>query len=219
MEIRIRSILLALVFLVLALPATQVGAQSDEEEEDETSLIEPQIERTEFDESLIESSDFEFSIYAGYLALEDFDTDFVTGLKIGYHISEDFFVQASFGLGNSGETSFERLSGGAPLLSDEERDVEYYLVTLGFNLFPGEAFITDSTTFNTVFYLSAGVGTTTFAGDDRFTIAYAFGYRTLFADAFSLDIEMRDLIWDLDIFGTEESTNNLEFTVSLNLFF
>ena len=104
-------------------------------------------------------------------------------------------------------------------MSEDERDVEYYLVTLGFNLFPGEAFITDSTTFNTVFYLSAGVGTTTFAGDDRFTIAYAFGYRTLFADGFSLDIEMRDLIWDLDIFGTEESTNNLEFTVSLNLFF
>ena len=219
MEIRIRSILLALVFLVLALPATQVSAQSDEEEEDETSLIEPQIERTEFDESLIDSSDFEFSVYTGYLALEDFDTDFVVGLKIGYHISEDFFVQGSFGLGNSGETSFERLSGGAPLLSDDERNVEYYLVTLGFNLFPGEAFVTDSTTFNTVFYLSAGAGTTTFAGEDRFTIAYAFGYRTLFADGFSLDIEMRDLIWDLDIFGTEESTNNLEFTVSLNLFF
>ena len=218
MEIRIRSILLALVFVVMALPTAQVEAQSDEEE-DETSLIEPQIERTEFDEALIDSFDFEFSVYAGYLALEDFDTDLVYGFKIGYHVSEDFFVQGSVGFGEAGETSFERLSGGAPLLSDDERDVEYYIVALGFNLFPGEAFVTDSTTFNTVFYLSAGAGSTTFAGDDRFTIAYAFGYRTLLADGLSLDIEMRNLIWDLDIFGSEESTNNLEFTLALNLFF
>ena len=217
MEIRFRSIFLAVAFLVAYLPSTEVEAQSDEDEP--TNLIEPQIERTEFDESLIESDDFEISFYTGYLAIENFNTNFVTGAKFGYHVSEDFFVQASLGFSESGETSYERLSGGARLLSASEREIEYYLVTLGFNLFPGEAFATDSTTFNTVFYLSAGVGTTTFAGDDRFTIAYAAGHRTLFADGFSLDIEMRDLIFDLDIFGTEESTNNLEFTVSLNLFF
>ncbi len=218
MEIRIRSIFLAL--FCLALPISGAHAQGEAQgEEDQTGLIEPQIERTEFDEALIESDDFELSIYGGYLALEDFDTNFVVGVKIGYHVSEDFFVQASLGSSDSGETSFERLSGGAPLLSDSEREVQYYLAMLGFNLFPGEAFITDSTTFNTVFYLAAGVGSTEFAGDDRFTIAYAVGHRTLFADGFSLDVEMRDLIFDLDIFGEEESTNNLEFTVALNVYF
>ncbi len=217
MEIRFRSIFLAFALFAASAPLTEVLAQSDEEEQ--TNLIEPQIERTEFDESLIDSDDFEIAIYGGYLALEDFDTNIVVGVKLGYHISEDFFVQASYGTSEAGETSFERLSGGAPLLSDDERSAEYYLVTLGFNLFPGEAFVTDSTTFNTVFYLSAGVGTTTFAGDDRFTIAYGVGHRTLFADGFSLDIEMRDLIFEQDVFGEEESTNNLEFTVSLNLFF
>ena len=217
MENRLRSIFLAVAFLILNAPLTVLKAQSDEEEQ--TNLIEPQIERTEFDESLIDSDDFEIAVYGGYLAIEDFDTNIVAGVKLGYHVSEDFFVQASYGLSEVGETSFERLSGGAPLLSDDEREVEYYLVTLGFNLFPGEAFATDSTTFNTVFYLAAGVGTTRFAGDDRFTIANAVGHRTLFADGFSLDIEMRDLIFEQDIFGTEDSTNNLEFTVSLNLFF
>ncbi len=213
MEVRIRGIFLALWLS----PVAPAFAQS--EEIDDGSLIEPQIERVEFDEARIDSDDFELSVYAGYLALEDFDTNFVVGAKLGYHISEDFFVQATYGRSDSGETSFERLSGGAPLLSDDEREVEYYLVTLGFNLMPGEAFVTDSTTFNTVFYLTAGVGTTTFAGDDRFTIAYAFGYRTLFADGFSLDIEMRDLIFEMDIFGETESTNNLEFSVAFNLFF
>ena len=217
MEIRFRSIFLAGSWLIAMMPVTQVAAQSDEE--DQSTLIEPQIERIEFDESQIDSDDFEIAAYVGYLALEDFDTDLVTGIKLGYNVSEDFFVQASYGLGDSGKTSFEILSGGAPLLSSDEREVEYYIVSLGFNLFPGEAFLTDSTTFNTVLYLSAGVGNTEFAGDDRFTIAYAVGYRTLFADGFSFDIEMRDLIFEQDLFGSEETTHNIELTVAFNFFF
>jgi len=216
-EIRFRSIFLAITWLIAMMPATQVAAQSDDE--DPTNLIEPQIERVEFDESLIDSDDFEIAVYAGYLAIEDFDTNAVVGVKLGYNVSEDFFVQASYGKGDSGETSFEKLSGGAPLLSDDEREIEYYLVSLGFNLFPGEAFLTDSTTFNTVLYLSAGIGNTEFAGDDRFTIAYAVGHRTLFADGFSLDIEMRDLIFEQDLFGSDETTHNIELTVALNFFF
>ena len=216
MEIRFRSILLAPLLGLLVL-STELAAQSEEDESGK--LIEPQIERVDFDESLIDSNDFEISVYAGYLAIEDFDTNLVTGVRIGYHVSEDFFVQASVGRSEVGETSFEILSGNAPLLSDDERRVEYYLISLGFNLFPGEVFLTDSTTFNTVLYISGGVGNTEFAGDDRYTIAWAIGHRTLFTDRFSFDIEMRDLIFDVDIFGRDKSTNNLELTMGLNLFF
>jgi len=220
MEIRFRSILLAITFLVMW-PVTQLAAQSDEIDEDENSnLIEPEIERVEFDESQIDAYDFELAIYAGVLALENFDTNEVVGVKIGYHVSEDFFVQGSYGISDSGETSFEKLSGGAPLLSDDERDVEYYIFSIGFNLLPGEAFLTDSTTLNTVLYVSGGMGVTKFAGDDRSTIAAAVGYRTIFIDGFSVDVEMRDLIFDMDIFGEDdETTHNLELTLSLNLFF
>ena len=214
MEIRFRSFLLVALLSLGSLTSTELAAQSEEEESG--NLIEPQIERVDFDESLIDSYDFELALYAGYLAIENFDTNLVTGLKIGYHVSEDFFVQASYGTSEVGETSFEKLTGGAPLLSDDERDVEYYLISLGFNLFPGETFFTDSTTFNTVLYVSGGIGSTDFAGSDRHTIAYAVGHRTLFADGFSLDIEMRDLIFDMDVFGSNDTTHNLEFTLALN---
>ena len=216
MEIRFRSFLLVALLGLGSLTSTELAAQSEEEESG--NLIEPQIERVDFDESLIDSYDFELALYAGYLAIENFDTNLVTGLKIGYHVSEDFFVQASYGTSEVGETSFEKLTGGAPLLSDDERDVEYYLISLGFNLFPGETFFTDSTTFNTVLYVSGGIGSTDFAGSDRHTIAYAVGHRTLFADGFSLDIEMRDLIFDMDVFGSNDTTHNLEFTLALNFF-
>jgi outer membrane beta-barrel protein len=215
-EIRFRSILLVTLLGMLVL-STELAAQSDEDET--TGLIEPQIERVDFDEAMIDANDFEIAIYAGALAVENFDTNAVYGLRIGYHVSEDFFVQASYGTSKVGETSFETLSGGAPLLSDSERDLKYYLVSLGFNLLPGEVFLTDSTTFNSVLYVSGGLGSTDFAGDDRYTIALAVGYRTLFTDSFSIDIEMRDLIFDVDIFGEDETTNNLELTIGLNLFF
>jgi outer membrane beta-barrel protein len=217
MEIRFRSFLLAISFLTLTMPATEAVAQSDEDES--TNLIEPQIERVEFDESQIDSFDFELAVYGGVLAMEHFDTNAVVGLKFGYHVSEDFFVQASYGFSKVGETSFEKISGGAPLLSDDERDVEYYLFSIGFNLLPGEAFLTDSTTLNTVLYISGGVGSTDFAGDDRSTIAFAVGYRTILLDGFSVDVEMRDLIFDLDTFGEDDTTHNIELTLSLNLFF
>lgn len=217
MESGIRGFLLALTFVCVMLPVAETAAQSDEEEQ--SSLIEPQIERVDFDESLIDSADFEISLYGGLLAVENFDTNYVTGIKLGYHITEDFFVQGSYGSSKVGDTSFEKLTGGAPLLSDSEREIEYYLISIGFNLFPGEAFFTDSTTFNTVFYISGGIGSTDFAGDKRHTMAFAVGHRTIFTDNFSLDIEMRDLIFDINIFGEEETTNNLEFTVGINLFF
>ena len=216
MEVGFRGIFLTLTFALLCGAASSALAQSDEA--DDGSLIEPQIERVEFDEAEIDALDFEIAAYAGYLAVENFDTNLVTGFKIGYHMTEDFFVQASYGRSEVGRTSFEKLSGGPPLLSSDERELEYYVVGLGFNLFPGEAFFTDSTTVNTVFYLYGGVGNTDFAGDDRYTIAYALGYRALIADAFSVDVEMRNLLFDIDIFGEDESTNNLELTFALTLY-
>ena len=214
MENRFRSFFLAIQILIFS---PSLCAQSDGN--DQNNLIEPQIERVEFDESLINTDDFEISVYSGLLAIEDFSTEVVKGVKIGYHISEDFFVQASLGNTSVGRTSFEILGGGAPLLSDAEREVDYYLVSLGFNLLPGEAFITDSTTFNTVLYFTGGVGTTTFAGEDRYTIGYAIGYRSLIADSLSVDVEMRNLLFNMDLFGAEKSTSNLELILALNLFF
>ena len=78
MEIRFRSILLAALLGLGFLTSTELAAQS---EEDESGLIEPQIERIDFDEALIDSFDFELALYAGFLAVDNFDTNLVTGLK------------------------------------------------------------------------------------------------------------------------------------------
>ena len=217
MESGIRSIFLISIALVLLLPVELYAAE--ENEEDQNSLVQPQIERTEFDESIIDSEDFEISAFIGILSVEDFGANTVLGFKFGYHVNEDVTIQFDYGFSETGQTSFEVLSGGAPLLSDEERDLEYYLFNIGFNLLPGEAFVTDASTFNTIFYVIAGIGSTTFAGDDRFTLNFGTGYRILYADAFSLNIDVSDLIFNIDVFGEDNVTHNLQYSVALNWYF
>ena len=217
MESWIRSIFLTLIILITLLPTVLRAAE--ESEENESSLIQPQIERTEFNESIIDSEDFELAAYLGLLSIEDFGTNPVQGIKLAYHVNEDIFAQFDYGFSDAGQTSFEVLSGGAPLLSDEERSLEYYLVNIGFKLLPGEAFVTDSSTFNTTFYVVAGLGSTDFAGDNRFTINFGTGYQILFADAFSLSINASDLIFNIDVLGEDKVTHNLQYSVALSWFF
>lgn len=222
MENGFRSIFLTLLLFGLTLSPgakaadeTDAAANSDEQ----SSLVQPQIERAEFDESAIDVDDFEITVFAGMFSIEDFGVNSVAGFKLGYHVNESIFVQFELGESDAGETSFEVLNGGAPLLSDDERTLSYYQFNLGYNLFPGEAFVTDETTLNSTFYVIAGIGDTEFAGDDRYTINYGFGYRLVFWDSLSFTADLRDHVFDMDVFGEEKETHNIAYTFALSLFF
>ncbi len=218
MENRVLNIFLALALLAV----TSVQAQTVDDiadDEVEQNLIEPQIERAEFDESLIDAQDFELTLYAGMLSIEDFGVQTVSGLKLSYHVNESFFVQTAIGESEAGETSFEVLNGGAPLLSDEEREFRFYQFNVGYNLFPGEAYVSEETTLNDAFYVIAGMGGTTFAGDDRSTVNFGFGYRILFFDAMSINADLRDHVFSMDLFGEKKTTHNLEYSLALGWYF
>ena len=87
----------------------------------EGQVIEPEVERREIREPDIDSEDFEVGAFAGIMSIEDFGSDVVYGIRLAYHVTEGFFVEGSVGQSEGGLTSFEILSGGAPLLSDSER--------------------------------------------------------------------------------------------------
>ena len=65
------------------------------------------------------------------------------------------------------------------MLTDSERDYSYYNVSLGYNVFPGEGFVGRRRALNTATYVIGGVGKTSFAGDDRFTVNFGVGMRML----------------------------------------
>ena len=113
----------------------------------------------------------------------------------------------------------QRLSGGAALLTDDQRDLTYYNVSLGINLFPGESFLGSRWAFKGGLYLIGGVGSTDFAGDERFTINAGVGYRLIATDWLAFHVTVRDHFFQSDLLGAEDDYHNIEFTGALSLFF
>ena len=220
METRFRRLFLGLLWLLGAgAPAFAQDAEPAAAEAEQTELIQPEVERRAFDEALIDADDFELMLAIGYLSIEDFGVEELFMLKFNYHVNEDIFVQAAVGVSEGGPTSYEVLSGGAPLLTDDERELSFYRVNVGFNLLPGEAFLGDDIAHNAALYVSAGIGNTEFAGDDRFTLNYGAGYRFLLNDTTGFYVDFRNNIFDMDVFGDNKTANNLEFTIGASWFF
>jgi outer membrane beta-barrel protein len=186
---------------------------------DTEQVIKPQVERREIKEPRIDTEDFEIGVFGGLLSVEDFGVNPVLGARAAYHISEDFFVEAAVGQSTTTKTSYERLSGAAELLTADERKLSYYNLSLGYNVLPGEAFVTAHHAFNTALYVIAGVGSTHFAGDDRFTVNLGAGYRFLATDWLAIHGDVRDHLFDMDLLGSKQKTNNIEITLGATAFF
>jgi outer membrane beta-barrel protein len=153
------------------------------------------------------------------MGIEDFGSDLVYGVRLAYHVTEGFFVEAAVGKTQAGLTSFEILSGGAPILSEEERDLIYYNLSVGYNILPGEAFIGQARAYNTGLYVMGGLGSTRFAGDDRFTVNFGAGYRFVLTDSVAIHMDFRDHLFDIDVLGEEKTAHNLEGSLGITVFF
>jgi outer membrane beta-barrel protein len=182
-------------------------------------VIDPQVERREVKEPAIDREDFEIGGFVGIMGIEDFGSNVSYGLRLAYHITEGFFVEATVGQSEGGLTSFEVLSGDLRLLTDDERVMTYYNLNLGYNILPGEVFIGEGRAYNTNLYLIAGLGSTRFAGDDRFTVNVGVGYRFLLTDSVALHLDFRDHLFDIDLLGEEKTAHNLEGHLGITVFF
>ena len=182
-------------------------------------VIEPELDRRSITESDIDSEDFEVGAFAGVMSVEDFGTTFVYGARAAYHVSEDLFTEAAIGRTKTDKTSFEKLSGGAQVVSDDDRTLTYYNISIGWNLLPGEVFIGRGHAFNSALYIIGGVGNTDFADDNHFTINFGAGYRLLLNDWVAMHIDVRDHTYKSDLLGKDERKHNLEAHTGLTVFF
>ncbi len=227
MESRFR--VLFLILAILSLPGCAAtknlfGMGGDEDEAPPTAeppgqVIDPEVERPEIKEPAIDREDFEIGPYVGGLGIEDFESNVVYGARLAYHFTEGFFVESTIGTSKGGLTSFEKLSGGARLITDSERQLTYVNLNLGYNILPGEVFIGEGRAYNTNLYLIAGLGATRFAGDDRFTVNVGLGYRFLLTDSIALRVDFRDHMFDIDLLGEDKVAHNLEGTFGVTVFF
>ncbi|MCV6606229.1 MAG: outer membrane beta-barrel domain-containing protein [Porticoccaceae bacterium] len=182
-------------------------------------IVLPDLERRTIKEADIDSENFEIGGFAGFMNVEDFGTNPVYGIRASYHATEDFFLEATLGTTELGTTSFEDLSGNVQILPNDQRDLTYYNLSVGYNLFPGEVFFGKGRAFNTNLYLIAGAGNTDFANSSHFTYSLGVGYRFYATDWLAVHLDMRDHVFNSDLLGEEKTLNNLEFTLGLTAFF
>ncbi len=183
-------------------------------------VIEPDVERREIEPAKIDTEDFEVGIFAGRDQRRGFRREH--GLRRTIRLSRDGRVlraRSTAGQADTELTSFERLSGAAQLLTDEQRQYSYYNVSLGYNIFPGESFVGGERSLNTSTYVIGGVGKTTFAGDDRFTVNLGMGIRLMPLDWLAVHADIRDHIFDIDLLGQEKTAHNVEAHVGVTFFF
>lgn len=215
-----RLLLRAFAIMWVSMPALATDIETDDPlgNIEDVGLI-PEIDRREIKLADIDTENFEFGIAAGLLSVEDFETNSLVVASLTYHVTEDFFVEARAGQTEVGQTSFDKLSGGASLLSSEDRDLQFYDLSLGINLFPGEAFILNRWAVNSGFYVIGGVGSTNFAGNKEFTVNGGVGYRVLVNDFLSLNFHVRDHVFETEITGDKKTTHNFEISAGISVFF
>lgn len=224
MEARFRVLLLTGALALAGCASTRGGAGGEGADagasaDADQSMISPQVERREIEPPRIVTENREVGVYAGSLSVENFEVNIVYGARLAYHISEDFFAEGLYGRSDAGLSSFERLSGSAPLLTDSEREFKYWSLGFGWNVLPGEVFLGGERAYNSAVYLTAGAGSTTFGGDDRFTVTLGAGARVLIKDWLAAHLDIRDHILEVDVVGTNKQTHNFEATISLTAFF
>ncbi len=219
MESRSVVLLLTLALAVSVLTGCGRDRLVRTDDNGQPPVIEPDVERREIKVPKIDTENFEVGIFAGELSVEDFGVNTVAGATFAYHVSEKFFVQVAAGRTDTELTSFERLSGAAQLLTDPQREYTYYDLSLGYNILPGEGFLGKKRALNTTTYLIGGVGKTTFAGDDRFTLNLGLGWRITPLDWLAVHADIDDQIFDIDLLGKAKTAHNLGAHVGVTFFF
>jgi outer membrane beta-barrel protein len=181
-------------------------------------VVVPEVDRRDLKLPKYPSNDFEIGLFAGTYATQNFGSSAVGGLRLGYHITEDFFVQGVYAQTKVSDQAFRQVLPGG-VFPEEKEKLSYYNLSIGYNVLPGEVFIGSRRAKPTQLYVIAGVGSTKFDEQRRPTYNVGMGWRVFFADWISLQVDMRDHIFSLDLLGKRQSTQNLEFTGGLSAYF
>lgn len=184
----------------------------------EEQIIKPEVQRRVIKVSGIDTESFEVGYYTGLMSVEDFGVNGVQGFMFAYHLTEDVFLVSTLGNTTTERSSQEEYSG-SDIFTASNRELSYFNVMVGYNLFPGEVFWGKDLAFNTDIYLTIGSGTTEFGGDKHSTFVYGMGYRFIGADWLSIHFDMRNHTFEHDYFARSKTVDILEFTFGLAIFF
>lgn len=218
MAYRLQRLLLIALSFVAALISAGAALCSVSAAAKAPDVILPDIDRREIKVARIDNENIEIGIYGGILSIEDFDSSNISILRVDFHINEHTFIEASYGTAKGDKTTFEELIPSTQLISDEQRKYTSYDISFGWNILPGETWLFNKA-YKSDLYLILGGGTTEFGGDKWFTWNVGAGYRLFLNDWLAWRIDVRDHIFNRDLFGEDDQTNNIEISTGISFFF
>ena len=178
----------------------------------------PQVDRRDVKLPRIPSKDIEIGLLGGIYNTQNFGASGAAGLRLGYHLTEDFFAEGEFGRTKVSDQSFRAILPGGVLASGDE-SLGYATLSLGWNVLPGEIFLGSRQARATQFYLLGGIGSTDFVGQKRQTISLGLGMKVFTAQRWALRVDMRDHLYTLDLLGKRERTHNLQLNAGVSYFY
>jgi outer membrane beta-barrel protein len=212
----LKTALQAVLGITFVMAPALVRAQAEKPANEQ--VIEPQVERRDVKLPRFPSKDFEIGLFTGTYETQNFGASSVSGLRVGYHITEDFFAEAAYARTKVSDETFRQILPGG-IFAQTKENLTYYNLSAGYNVLPGEVFLGSNRAKATAVYLIGGVGSTSFNKQKRQTLNFGVGLRLLLADRWALQVDMRDHIFSLDLLGKRQSTQNLELTGGLTYFF
>jgi outer membrane beta-barrel protein len=215
---KLTTSLLAATTLALAAGAALAQDKSGKANPDDDQVVVPKVERRDIKLPRFPSRDFEVGAFVGTYATQNFGASAVGGLRVGYHITEDFFVLGAFGTTKVSDEAFRQILPGGVLNADQSK-LSYYNVSVGYNVMPGEVFFGRNVAKASAFYVIGGVGTTRFNLQRQQTINIGAGMKLYLGDRISLQLDARDHMFSLDLLGKRQSTHNLEFSGGASFYF
>jgi outer membrane beta-barrel protein len=181
-------------------------------------VIEPAVPRRDVRVPKIPNNDFIVGAFVGTYSAENFGSNLVYGARLGYHITEDFFVEALYGTTKVSDENFRQILPGGVFPEAEEK-LDYYNLSVGYNILPGEVFFGSKYAKAAALYLVAGVGSTKFLEQRKQTLNFGLGLRVFLKDWAAIQVDFRDHVYSYDLLGRQQDTQNLELTAGATFFF
>jgi outer membrane beta-barrel protein len=181
-------------------------------------VVVPEVQRRDLVLPTLPNRDFSLSLFAGTYATQNFGAAAVTGLRLGYHITEDFFAELALGQSTVSDEAFRQVLPGGVFTNAEEK-LSYTSLALGVNVLPGEVFFGRGSAKLSAGYLLAGIGSTRFNNQRLQTVTVGAGLRVYLSPRWALQADLRDHIFSLDLLGQRQSTQNLEATAAISFVF
>ena len=181
-------------------------------------VIVPGVSRRDIKLPRFPSNDFEAGAFVGTYSTQNFGASTVAGLRLGYHITEDFFAEGVFAQTQVSDANYRQILPGG-VFANEKENLSYYNLSVGYNVLPGEVFWGSKRAWPFALYLIGGVGSTSFNQQRRATFNFGSGMRVFFTDNISMQIDARDHIFSLDVLGKNQTTQNLELSLGLTASF